>query len=298
MTDDRVPRWQTMADAEREQQYSPSSMLDGPLDPYLDDYARRSAESYAALDDTVGIGNVVTVRYGDRPSNTVDIAVPAISDQSSSRSELPLHVFIHGGYWQQLSKRESFFAASAFVGRGCAFAAVDYTLAPEATLDQIVSECEAAITELHTLGARAELPISPDRITISGSSAGAHLAALVTARNPGSHGPAALVLLSGVYDLEPLVGTTINDAVGLDTDTARALSPLRHDLSGFPPTLVAWGDNETDEFKRQSRSLVDGLRAAGRPVAEIEVADRNHFDIVHDLPTLVDQIPTGPETHA
>lgn len=288
MSDDRVPQWHTMSDDERERQYSPSTMLDGPLDPYLETYARRSAEAYET------VGRVETIRYGPRPSNTIDIAFPP----ASSRSELPMHVFIHGGYWQQLSKRESFFAAPAFVSRGCAFAAVDYTLAPEATLDQIVDEVGAALSELFVLGAQGRLPISPERITVSGSSAGAHLAALVAARNPGSSRPEALVLMSGIYDLEPLVGTSINDAVGLDTRTARALSPLRCDLSDFPPALVAWGGNETDEFKRQSRALVDRLGEAERPVTEVEVADRNHFDIVHDLPILADKVPRDPQVDA
>ena len=219
---------------EREREYSPSSMLDGPLDPYLDDYARHSADARDSLRD------VRTVRYGGGPANTIDLALP----RASSRSELPLHVFIHGGYWQQLSKRESFFAAPAFVSRGIAFAAVDYTLAPDADLDHIVGECHAALVKLYGLGAQGELPIRPEGITVSGSSAGAHLAAMVAARGayPCGNFPAGLVLLSGVYDLEPLVGTSINDAVGLDVDDARALSPLRCDLSAFPPTVVAWGD--------------------------------------------------------
>jgi len=90
-----------------------------------------------------------------------------------------------------------------------------------------------------------------------------------------------LALLSGIYDLRPLVGTYINDALGLDENAAKALSPIQHDLSAFPPTLVAWGEDETDEFKRQSRAFAQPLSKA----CTVEIEGRNHFDIVEDLTT-------------
>ena len=72
------------------------------------------------------------------------------------------------------------------------------------------------------------------------------------------------VLVSGIYDLEPLIGTSIDAALGLDPATAARNSPLRQALKGFPPSLVCWGENETDQFKRQSRAFAAG--AAPRPV--------------------------------
>lgn len=276
-----------MSDDERQQQYSPSTMLDGPLDPYLDAYARRSAEAY----DTVG--RLETIRYGDAPANTIDVAVPRVSGGSG----VPLHVFIHGGYWQLLSKRESFFLAPDCLAGGMAFATVDYTLAPVATLDEIVAECTTALA---TLGAVApDLGIDPGLIVVSGSSAGGHLTAMTALRLPPDQRPAAVIPVSGVFELEPLIGTTINDAVGLDTEQARRNSPLLHDLSGFPPSVIAYGDNEPEEFKRQSRAFVDKLVAADRPTVEVELAGRNHFDIVHDIITdLVPRIPDGRHADA
>ena len=271
-----------MSVAERTQQYSPSSMLEGPLEPYLDAYAQRSADARASAE--ADGATVTTVAYGDRASNTVDVIAPA--DQGPH----PLHVFIHGGYWQQLSKHESMFLAPTCLERGEAFAAVDYTLAPDATLDEIVDECIAAV---RAVGREAAgLGVDPGRITISGSSAGAHLTAMAAARLPAEERPAAVVLMSGVYDLEPLVATPINDAVGLDVAAAHRNSPARLDLIGFPPAVIAWGDNEPDEFKGQSRHFADLLRTAGTDVAEIEVAGRNHFDVVFDIvPQLTDRIP-------
>ena len=276
-----------MSDDERQQQYSPSTMLDGPLDPYLDAYARRSAEAYETAE------RVETIRYGPGPANTVDLALPAVP----SDEPVPLHVYIHGGYWQLLSKRDSFFLAPDCLARKMAFATVDYTLAPAATLDEIVDECVAALA---TLGAVApDHGIDPTSMVVSGSSAGGHLTAMAALRLPPDQRPAAVIAVSGIFELEPLIGTSINDAVGLDVEQARANSPLLQDLSGFPPSVVAFGDNEPDEFKRQSRALVDRLRAAGRPTVEVEVAGRNHFDVVHDIITdLVPQLPIGPSAHA
>ena len=100
---------------------------------------------------------------------------------------------------------------------------------------------------------------------------------------PVGQRPAGLVLLSGIYDLRPLVGTYINDALRMDQLEAMTLSPALRDLAGFPPTLVAWGEHETDEFKRQSRHFAQVLGQAGASIRTIEAAGRNHFDIVHDL---------------
>ena len=259
-------------------------MLDGPLDPYLDEYADRSAKARES------VPSVETLRYGPGPGNTVDLALPT---NATADNPVALHIFIHGGYWQQLSKRDSFFLSPRCLERGEAFAAVDYTLAPEASLDQIVDECCAALTMLMDAARSGDLPIDPDRIVVSGSSAGAHLTAMAACRLPSEHRPAAVVLMSGIYDLEPLVATSINDVVGLDVIDAHRNSPTRSDLTGFPPAVVAWGDNEPDEFKRQSRHFADLIQRAGGVVVETEVPGRNHFDVVFDIvPDLTDLIPS------
>jgi arylformamidase len=251
--------WRRLTDAEREREYSPSSCIGGDYMPFIRAYAERSAAAHRAHPPA-------TVQYGPTPQHTLDLFVPP------GVTAPPVLVFFHGGYWQELSKRESAFAAPGCLAHGIACAVVDYTLAPAATLSAIVAECRAAV---------AALTARFGRIVVAGSSAGAHLAAMVAQAAGGRVGGA--VLVSGVYELEPLIGTTINEALGLDAAEAVRNSPLRGRLAGFPASLVCWGDNETDQLKRQSRAFAEALRAAGARCTAFECAGRNHFDIILDL---------------
>ncbi len=249
--------------------YSPSSVLEEGLDPYLADYVTKSDQAYAAHP------GVQTISYGPKQSNTVDF-VPSPSDAAA-----PLHVYIHGGYWQLLSKRESFFGATDSLARGMAFASVAYTLAPQATLDEIVEECVMALTRL--IDEADALGIDPARVVVSGSSAGAHLAAMCCLLLPESHRPAGAVLVSGIYALEPLIGTYINDAVGMALAGAQRNSPALLNLDDFPRAVLTWGENEPPEFKRQARWFGELLAAKDRRVDVLEIAGRNHFDVVHEI---------------
>jgi arylformamidase len=124
---------------------------------------------------------------------------------------------------------------------------------------------------------------------VAGSSAGAHLAAMLLVSGwqletgLSDRAISGAILLSGIYDLEPLLPTYVNAPLRLSLADAEKLSPMAL-LPGLPkPTIVAWGENETGEFKRQSQSYASRLRAAGFPVTALEAVGRNHFDIVFDL---------------
>lgn len=264
--------WRALRPAELEREYSPSSCVDDIM-AYLEAYAARSLAARQSCED-MGRG-VVEIGYGQEDAQTIDLVTPARSETPS-----PLVVFIHGGYWQELSKLESLFSAVECLELGLAFAAIDYTLAPHASLDEIVAECRSALAVLASTA--EEYDIDPDRIVVAGSSAGAHLAAMV-ALGPGDWKPAALVLISGIFELEPLIGTTINEALRLDVAAARRNSPLLADLVSLPETIIAYGDNETTQFTRQSAAMASAMRTAGVTVTELEVPGRNHFDVVFDL---------------
>lgn len=271
--------WRDLDAASLERAYSPSSCLGGNYQPFVQAYAERSAQARATLPWQ-------THRYGPAPAQRLDLFLPPAAAAGSRPP--PLLVFIHGGYWQALGKDQSAFAAVDCVQQGVALAVIDYTLAPQATLPQIVAECRQALRWLH--GQAGALGFDARRIVVAGSSAGAHLAAMVAlpgASPGGDEGSAgcvrATVLISGIFELEPLLGTTINAALGLTLPMARAMSPALQPLAGFAPSIVCWGEVETDEFKRQGRDFAAALRAAGSPCPAFEVPARNHFDIVFDL---------------
>ena len=260
--------WQKLSLEDREREYSPSSCIGGDYQPYI--------RAYADLSQAARRSHVpVTVRYGTKARQSLDLFVP------TGVARPPVLVFFHGGYWQELSKEDSAFAAPQCLAHGIAYAAVGYTLAPAAMLADIVAECRAAVGWLGRFG--DTMGIDPGRLIVAGSSAGAHLAAMTALPTSLGRPVKGAVLVSGIYDLEPLIGTSIDAALRLDSAVAARNSPLHQPLKGFPPSLVCWGENETDQFKRQSRAFAHALRDASADCVEFESADRNHFDVVLDL---------------
>jgi len=251
----------------REREYSPSSAIGGDYAPFIAQYAARSAAARAALPVQRDL------RYGDAPRATLDFfpAPPGVRRPG-------LLAYFHGGYWQELSKDESAFLAPAWHAAGVAHAVVGYTLAPSARLPQIVAECAAAIAWLQR---RAEwLGFDPAQLVVAGSSAGGYLAAATALAAPLPL--SGLVTVSGLFDVAPLIGTSINDALGLDAPAAATLDLL---VPGrrWPPTVVAWGEIETGEFTRQSQAFAALLAAGGMSCTTVEVPGRNHFDVILDL---------------
>ena len=292
---DPTPGWRGLDAASRERAYSPSSCIGGHYQAHIQAYAERSRQAHA------GPRCQRNLAYGHSASQRLDLFVPespvrhTVGPTDAGAVQTPgaalpaLLVFIHGGYWQELSKDESAFCANAALTQGLAFAAIDYTLAPQASVAAMVAECRQALAWLHQHA--LSLGFDAQRMVVAGSSAGAHLAAmtalpgawaLATPRAQGSP-VRGVVLVSGIYELEPLVGTGINDALDLTVEAARALSPALQDLRGFPPVVVCWGEIETDEFKRQGADFARQLAQAGSACLSFEVPGRNHFDIVLDL---------------
>jgi arylformamidase len=267
--------WQNLSDAERERQYSPSSAIGGNYQPFIDAYAQRSQLAFEQT--KAGRATWRKLRYGDQKSQSISLCVPA----STHVRKPGLLVFIHGGYWQELSAKESLFPAYQCLERGIAFAAIDYTLAPKASVSYIAAECRNAVQYLQVHA--DSLGVDTTRIVIAGSSAGAHLAAMVCA-SPLGEGICGAILVSGIYELTPLVGTSINKALALDGKTARAESPQHLTLKRpFPPTFVCYGEIETSEFKRQSETFAEKLRERNTRVACTQIPGKNHFDVILDL---------------
>ncbi|WP_443630843.1 alpha/beta hydrolase fold domain-containing protein [Candidatus Njordibacter sp. Uisw_056] len=264
--------WQHMSAAKLEQEYSPSSCVDDIM-VYLNDYTNYSKEAQNNLSYQSNLA------YSDTMGEVLDYFPAATGG--------PLVVYIHGGYWQKLSKDDSCVMAPGALEQGINLAVIDYTLAPEATVNHMIAQCCRAIAWL--IAQSQKLGFDCSKVIIAGSSAGGHLcASVLQAAQQSLHGlsPQAIsgaVLLSGVYDLRPLVNTYINEPLNLTNQSATELSPGLYSNQGLPPCILAYGSNETQEFKRQSEEYHQQLLSDGVKSQCFEVAGRNHFDIVFDL---------------
>ncbi len=272
-----MPIYSTFDQTTLDREYSPSSCIDD-IGIYLDKYARLSIAAKKAASDAGACRP--DLRYGGNARETLDLFLP------DAPGAAPLQVYIHGGYWQQLSKNESCFAAPMFQRHGCCFAAVNYTLAPEQTLSGIVEENRRALGFLYQHA--GQWGFDRDRIYLSGSSAGAHLAMMMLMTDWRRLGlPSDLVkgvcAVSGIYDLEPVRLSYVNEKVGMDANEAMANSPVRLSLRNRCPVILAYGDNETGEFKRQTDDYRAVLQEEEIPVAFSEIENRNHFDVIMDL---------------
>lgn len=256
--------WRTWTKERLEHEYSPSRTVPD-LGAEIERYRRDSVVARAAWPPE-------TLRYGPHLTETIDLFRP------DGPHRFPTLIFIHGGYWQELTKAESAFMVPQLVAEGIAVAVVDYQLAPAARLVDIVAQCSAATRYL--IAEADRLGLAGERMVVSGSSAGGHLAAMVLGDVRSLAGG---VLLSGIYDLAPLVGTYVNDALGLDESTAASQSPARRSMKDRVPLVVAVGENETSEFHRQTSEFAARARGQGHPVAELRAAGRHHFDLPYDL---------------
>jgi arylformamidase len=251
---------------------------------FFDAYERESERVRGALDCRLDVA------YGDTPLQALDV-FPARAPGA------PVQVFIHGGYWQFLDKRHFRYPAQPFVEAGAAFVTVNYDLAPAVTLDQIVAQCRQALAWCHANA--ASFNGDPERIFLTGHSAGGHLTLMLAITDWAAQGalPAHVIkgacAISGLFDLEPVRLCYLNAMLGLDTEGARRNSPLFHLGKRGPPLIAAVGAAETEEFRRQNGMLCTAWRARGLHCDELKLPDRHHFDIVQELARA-----DSPLTHA
>jgi arylformamidase len=235
---------------------------------------RYRAESDAAVAHLPGVRGILYDRGG---SERLDVWGPG-----TPTAPRPVFVFVHGGYWRALTRQDSAFMAAVLHARGAATVVVDYTLAPGATLEEITLQVRAAIAWVHRSGPAYGL--DPGRIVVGGSSAGGHLAAMTMVGGWQEEAGlpetavAAGLLISGLFDIRPLVHTQANAWLGLDPDRAAVLSPILLPVVERCPAAVLAAEREASGFLAQSEEF-----AAHWGVGATVVPDRNHFDVLLDL---------------
>src|SRR5262245_53162410 len=209
------------------------------------------------------------VRYGPRERNCIDFL--------KTGDKAPTLLFIHGGYWQHRAKEVFTLIAEGSMAHGINVALIGYTLAPDATLDEIVAEIHAGIDFL----ARqlADLGGASGGIVVSGWSAGGHLTSMALA-NPHVR---AGVAISGIYDLEPIRHSYLNEKLKLDEAMSRRNSPMM--MSGGPakPLSLVVGSAELPLLRKQTADFAGHRARHGLPVTYEEIPGADHFTIMSEM---------------
>jgi arylformamidase len=209
------------------------------------------------------------LRYGPRERNRIDLF--KVADKA------PLLLFIHGGYWQMRAKENFAPFAEGAMAHGINVALIGYTLAPEASLDQIVAEIHAG---LDFLGSRSsDLGADGKGVVVSGWSAGGHLAAMALS-HPSVR---AAIAISGIYDLEPIRHSYLNAKLGLDDASSRRNSPMLQAGGPIKPLSLVAGSAELPLLRRQSADFACHRARFGLPVSYEEIPGADHFSIMNEM---------------
>jgi arylformamidase len=198
-------------------------------------------------------------------------------DYYSAGPNTPVLIFIHGGFWQQYSKNNFAVLAENYLNKGISVAMVDYPIAPLANMDQIVT-CSKNVVKFinqHIL----QWGGNPENVVLSGWSAGAHLS--ITSMNGMKI--KAVVPISGVFELEPLIGTFLNKKLQMNLVIAKRNSPMLNLPTGSTPIYLFVGGSELSEMRRQSYDFSAKLKASKYPVVLMDIPGKNHFTMLEQF---------------
>jgi arylformamidase len=255
---------------ELDAQYNLTAMLPEAAARYEEFCWRESEKARSGLDHRLG------VPFGPTLAEHLDL-YPA-------GENAPVLVYVHGGFWCLRTSKEFGFVARGPVSRGVATVVTNYDLCPRVTMDELVRQTRAAVAWVYrnagSFGGDA------GRIHVAGHSAGGHLVGMLLATHwKGEYGlPGDLVkgatVISGLYDLAPFPYTFLQPQLQLGWDQVLRNSPILHIPAAAPPLLVAYGEDETDEFVRQSGEYLDAWRAKGLEGERLVMRGKNHYDVI------------------
>jgi len=237
---------------------------------YLRGFDENSARAREALE------GARDVAFGPHKDQVLDVFRAA--DQTTPA---PVNLFIHGGYWRRLTKKENGFAALAMAPAGATVMVNSYSLAPDVHLDVIVRQCRDAVAWAYRNA--AEHGGDPERLYVSGHSAGGHLVGMMLATDwAGEYGLPADVIkgataLSGIFDMRPLRLAEPQEWLQLSKDAALRNSPLFNLPPHKCPVIVAYGENDPPGFHDQSKAYIAALKEHGVEVATTDLPGLDHF---------------------
>src|SRR4051812_34182907 len=257
-----APDWRAMSQQERDRGLNNGAALTGSAD-IVAGWERRSAEMRGRYPAHLDL------RYGPRERNRIDFL--------KARERAPTLLFIHGGYWQARAKEVFTVFAEGPMAHGINVALIGYTLAPEATLDEIVAEIHSGIdylaTQLPALGA------AEDSVVVSGWSAGGHLTSMALS-HPKVRGGMAI---SGIYDLEPIRHSYLDVKLKLDEAMSRRNSPVKQTGGPLKPLSLVVGSVELPLLRKQTADFAGHRARYGLPVTYEEIPGADHFSIMQEM---------------
>ena len=266
-----APDWRAMTPEDRDRGLNNGVAVAGSGD-MVAGWDRRSAEMRARYADHLDL------RYGPRERNRIDFLKAADGG--------PTLLFIHGGYWQMRSKEAFTLFATGPMAHGINVALIGYTLAPDATLDEIVAEIDRGLDFL-----AEQLPVlggDPKRIAVSGWSAGGHLTATALAHPKVKAGMA----ISGIYDLEPIRHSYLNVKLKLDEAMSRRNSAIMQAGGAMKPLSLVAGSAELPLLRKQTADFACHRAKYGLPVTYEEIPGANHFTIMNEMTSPTGRITT------
>ena len=210
------------------------------------------------------------IPYGDHPEERLDIFPSKIPHSKTL-------VFIHGGYWHLFDKAMFHFLAGHFLKYNVTTVLLNYPLAPQSSMDEIVASCRKAIRWLHDNMMRFNG--DPSGLFLLGHSAGGHLAYMLLVEAEAKFVKAA-ISLSGLFRLEPVMLSYLNDSIGMDRENAIRNSPVFLKPANDCPLLLVTGTDETDEFKAQSEALYKSWKSKNGNIEYLNVPQKNHYSIL------------------
>lgn len=265
--------WGGFTQEELDREYDQSSLV-----PNVSEIQKKNGEDSARI--RAGMECILDVSYGPTVLERLDV-FPA------AEKGAPVVVYHHGGAWTRSSKDQCSYVAPPFVAAGVNVVVLDFNLAPQVSLDEIVRQNRAGIAwAWHNA---AEYGWDRDRIHSVGHSSGGHICGMMLVTDwEGMYGLPADVIksaapCSGMYDLEPVRFSHRNSYLDLTEKAADRNSSIRHiPGKGFPIT-VAWGTGELTEFQRQNREFAAAWKAAGHPVESFVLEGLNHFEVGREI---------------
>ena len=240
--------------------------------------ARQYTEASAAA--RRDLPHVANVSFGATRAEYADI-FPAASRGA------PVLIFIHGGYWRILSAKEFSFVARAFAPMGVTVVVANYALCPAVTIPEIARQMRALVAWCARNIDRYNG--DPENITVSGHSAGGHLAAMCALTDwRADYGLPArtvrtIVPISGLFDLEPISLTFMQPDLRISARDIEDASPQRQIAPCPSRMLITYGSDESSEFSRHSEEFRASWEAAGNHARQLPQLGRNHFTAITDL---------------